>query len=145
MKPKRTLVLVADGGSAHFYRHDGPTRGLEPIPEAAMTNDLVPAHEMKSDRPGRVQESASSARHAVDPGLDPHRAAKTAFAQAIALRLGQAQFDRLLLVAPPRMLGDLRQALPSKVASRLAGEIGKDLTRAPREQLLQAVAKLLPV
>jgi protein required for attachment to host cells len=38
-------------------------------------------------------------------------------------------------VAPPRVLGDLRQALNDQAGARTAGEIGKDLTQTPIQEL----------
>jgi len=37
----------------------------------------------------------------------------------------------LVIVAPPRALADLRQALHGDVKARLIGEIDKDLTKLP--------------
>ena len=37
----------------------------------------------------------------------------------------------LVIVAPPRALADLRQALHADVKARLIGEIDKDLTKHP--------------
>jgi protein required for attachment to host cells len=42
--------------------------------------------------------------------------------------MGHAQrFQALVVVAPPRMLGDLRAALHPEVAQRVVGEVPKDL------------------
>ncbi|MEX0758324.1 MAG: host attachment protein, partial [Tistlia sp.] len=38
-------------------------------------------------------------------------------------------FDRLLLVAPPRALGELRKLLPERLAGKVTDELAQDLTK----------------
>ena len=45
------------------------------------------------------------------------------------------QFDRLVVVAPPHVLGDLRKALHKKSDALLAGELHKDLTHLDGDAL----------
>jgi len=45
------------------------------------------------------------------------------------------RFDRLVLVAPPAFLGDLRQELPKDLKAKVTDEITSDLTNAPEQQL----------
>ena len=44
-------------------------------------------------------------------------------------------FDSLIVVAPPRTLGELRKHYHKEVEKRLAGEIAKDLTGHPVEEI----------
>ena len=71
-------------------------------------------------------------RHAVEPKQDPHRVMEADFASQLAETLGNyaasKSFDRLVLVAPPTMLGELRKALPPDAREKVAAEIDKDLT-----------------
>ena len=71
------------------------------------------------------------------------------FAEQLADQLHQyveaKDFDRLVLVAPPTMLGYLRKSLGSDVTAKLIAEVDKDLTKVPNEDLathLQAVIAL---
>jgi protein required for attachment to host cells len=41
------------------------------------------------------------------------------------------EFDSLIIVAPPRTLGELRRHYHKEVTDRLIGEVGKDLTNLP--------------
>jgi len=45
------------------------------------------------------------------------------------------RFDRLVLVAPPAFLGDLRQELTKELKAKVADEITLDLTNTPEQQL----------
>ena len=139
MKKTVTWVLIADGARATVLANDGPGRGLRPAPPGEIETELHPNREIVSDRPGRVYESATSARHAVTPRIDWHRVEKVEFAQRLAQILDQAAreglFHRLVLVAPPRTLGDLRAALDEKTLKLVTAEIGKDLTNTPPAEL----------
>ena len=85
----------------------------------------------------------------MEPPTDPQRYAKYAFARELAERLEEAahghRFDRLVLVAAPKTLGDLRELLPDPVKTKVVAEIDKDLTGVPLRDLpkhLEAVLKL---
>jgi len=151
MKPTVTWVLVADGKRAQLYRNDGPDHGLNRVANGSFESDLPPTHSgaVMTDRPARVQESASSARHAIEPKTDPRRAAKAAFAAELAKKLEdglvRGACQRIVLVAPPRILGELREHLSPRGRDAVAGEIVKDLTHLPLAELAKQVGTVLAV
>jgi protein required for attachment to host cells len=57
--------------------------------------------------------------------------AEQEFAKEIAKALDHAHFKVLILVAPARMLADLRTALSEKTRRAIVAEIDKDLTKHP--------------
>jgi protein required for attachment to host cells len=75
----------------------------------------------------------------MEPPTDPHREEKRRFADELAQHLNDAaqagSYDRLILVAAPKTLGDLRQALGKNAAAKLDGELAKDLTKIPDHDL----------
>ncbi|WP_237213451.1 host attachment protein [Falsiroseomonas oryziterrae] len=126
-------ALVADGGRARLFERHLPAGPWRERTDDELEATNPPSREHGTDRLGRVHESATTARHAVEPRTDPHRAAKTDFATRLATRLeGTASsFERLLLVAPPSFLGDLRASLGEATRRKLYGTLDKDLTHAP--------------
>jgi protein required for attachment to host cells len=135
-KRKRTWIVVADGARARFFRENDDRTGLVP----ALASDLVGAEvhgrssDLKSDRPGRTFTTAGGGtRHSYEPKHDFHKFEKHKFAAEVAKMLEQAcvagQFDRLVLVAPRRSLGELRTLLTKQVQQRVAEELPKDLTK----------------
>lgn len=126
-------ALVADGGRARLFERRLPFGRWQERTEDSLESLNPPSRERVSDKPGRVHESATAARHAVEPRTDPHRAAKAEFAARLARRLedATASFGRLLLVAPPSFLGDLRASLGAASRRKLHGTLDKDLTHAP--------------
>lgn len=149
MKPVRTWVLVADAGQAKFYENLGPGKGLTELGGEAMKHDLPPTRDIGTDKPGRSFDSAGEGRHAMAPRVDWHEQAKSDFARTVAARLDKAlkkkSFDRLILVAPPKMLGDLRAALSDRTSKHVTGEINKDLTGLTVTQIADQVGAVAPV
>ena len=149
MKQQPTWILIADGARARVIESAGSGHGLAEVKGLDLRADHRPSHEIMSDRPPRSHESVGPARHAVEPRTDPHRELKRTFAHLLAQvldeRLARHEFDRLVLVAPPQFLGDLRNALSNKLRAALIGELAKDLIKLPDSELashLSGVVKL---
>lgn len=147
MRPAVTWVLVADGARASIFVHDGPGSGLRPVHDhefAASTR--APNRAATSDRPGRTFDSAGAGRHAYAE-TDWREAEKQRFAKMMAEELCRGAerkaFDRLVLVAPPQTLGDLRVALDKNTARLVAAEINKDLTHLDANQLPEHLAEAM--
>jgi len=139
MKPTRTWILVADGGRARILEALGKGHGLHEVLGSETRTDNPPSHELGRAPPGRVYESVGHARHAVEPRQDPHRALETLFAGQLATMLAKYAatnaFDRLVIVAPPAMLGDLRKLMHSEVRAKIVGEIDMDLSKVPNGEI----------
>lgn len=149
MKPTTTWILIADGARARIFANLGPGKGIAPVEGGVLKSDHAPSRELASDRPGRTFESADVTRHAIDPAQDPHRELKRAFAVRLATfieeHLAENAFDRLVLVAPPVTLGDLRAALSNPVKQRVSAELDNDLTNTPVEELPKHLATVMAV
>jgi protein required for attachment to host cells len=138
MKQPRTYILIADGARARLVVSEGRGKALREVEGAEFEHKAPPTHQLGSDRPGRVQESANTARHAVEQ-TDWHRREEQLFAkrlaEMLARRLANGEFQRLVLVAAPETLGDLRPALSEKVRGTVMAEIAKDLTKIPNPEI----------
>jgi len=134
-----TWVLVCDGARGRILVNHGHGTGLSEIESAENAEARKATRELGADRPGRAYESVGDSRHAMVPKADWHRFAKEHFAKEMAAIVNAAaleeKFECLVLVAPPRVLGDLRQALNAQAGGRVAGEIGKDLTQTSIQDL----------
>ena len=86
-------------------------------------------------------------RHAMAPRVDWHEFEKTRFAKEVATALNKAAggqaFDRLILVAPPKTLGSLRAGLDKTAATRITGELAKDLTNLALDALPGHLSELI--
>jgi protein required for attachment to host cells len=139
MPKKITWILVADGARARILMNQGIGKGLRPAIDGELAHALPPTRELGSDKPGRSQQRGVSGRHAFQPHVDWHRFEKEKFSREMAALLDAAAergaFDRLVLIAPPRTLGDLRSALGAKARTKVHAEIDKDLTHVAIQEL----------
>lgn len=140
MKAKKTWVLVADGARARIFLNEGPGRGLVPALAHEFAASHAATHEIGAERPGRTHESiGDGTRHAMENPVDWHQFEKTLFARDVAKELNRAAyegaFDRLVLILPPKSLGELRNALDKHARERVIGELAKDLTHLPAHEL----------
>jgi protein required for attachment to host cells len=148
MKKKVTWILVADGARARVLANMGIGKGLQPAIAGEMGHALPPTRELGTDRPGRAsQRGTGNRRHAIEPHVDWHRFEKEKFSREMAALLNAAAernaFDRLVLVAPPRTLGDLRAALGAKSRALVHAEIDKDLTHVAIHELPKHLADVV--
>jgi protein required for attachment to host cells len=149
MKLPTIWYVVADGGRARILQKRRGGRGdrqaaFDTRQELVSANLHSHTHELGTERPGRVHESATSAHHAVQPRRDLRQADKQSFVHEVATVLNEAsqrhEFDRLVLVAPAHALGDLRQALDAATQRKITGELQKDLTNVPNGDLAAHLA-----
>jgi protein required for attachment to host cells len=139
-------ALVADAGHARVFARRLPAGPWQELADQALEIPTPPSRALGTERPGRVRESASTTRHAIEPRSDPHRAARRDFARLLAGRLEDdaARFARLLLVAPPGFLGDLRVALGTAARAKLAGSVDRDLIPLPTAEIVRHLDAIGP-
>lgn len=147
--PTEALVVVGDGEKALFLRNKGGPQEIKLEVENILGHDNPATHEQGTDKPGRVAASVGTARSAMEP-TDWHQLGEERFAADIAntlYRLAHAnKFEALVVVAPPKVLGNLRKALHKEVVDRIVGELPKNLTSHPVpdiEKLLADAAKVM--
>jgi protein required for attachment to host cells len=140
---KNALVIVGDGKKALFLRNRGTSREVELIVERQMQQENPPTREQGTDQPGRSHGVDGKSRTAIEQ-TDWHDRAEEHFAMEIAETLYQMEhaheFDELVVVAPPKMLGDLRAALHPEVTQCIVAEVAKDLTAHPIPDLVRVLS-----
>jgi protein required for attachment to host cells len=140
--------LIADGANAKVYQFSDEEPELEAVKDVSFNIDLPRTHDIVSDRPGRSFESQGRTRHAKSSRSDPHRELKRNLARKIAdalkLSLTDKRYNKLVLVAPPVTLGDLRDALAKSVQARVIAEVAQDLIKVPASRLPSHLVDVLP-
>lgn len=141
---KTTWVAVADGCKALILVNEGTD--ADPLLRVVSKSELdnPPSRALGTDRAGRMPGPMARQRSAVET-TDWHAFEEARFVREFAKRLDHAgqreKFDRLILVAPPRVLGELRAALPAHVRARLVTEVASDLTKHPVSEIEMRIAK----
>ncbi|PTX00829.1 host attachment family protein [Pararhodobacter aggregans] len=135
---KGTWVLVADGQKALFLRNDMDAQDPHLVVIRIEEQDNPADRGQATDRPGRMYDGGPGQRSALAE-TDFHQLAKERFADDLAEILykqaHRGAFDRLVIVAPPPVLGDLRGKLHKEVASRVVAELDKTLTNHPLDKI----------
>jgi protein required for attachment to host cells len=141
--PHDALILVGDGHKALFLRNRGSALQPDLVIERILEQDNPATREQGTDRPGRSTSSIGGARSAMEEA-DWHHIAKERFADEIARALYRRAhanvFDRLVVIAPPKILGQLRKAFHREVVDRIAAEIPRDLTSHPLPEIAKLIA-----
>ena len=128
-------IVVADEREASLFDVRDANAPLELTARIENPTAHLEGGDLESDRPGRSFDSTSPHRHAMDGERVSRRwREQTTFARAIVNELEHGrdrhEFDRLIVMAGPRMLGLIRQALPDAARPLLAAEIAKELVHA---------------
>lgn len=124
-------VVVGDGQKVLFLVNEGDEKFPNLRCASVEKHQDRPTREQGSDAPGRAFSSINEIRSAVGQ-TDWHELEKERFAAAIAERINKASqahaFSQIIIVAPPKILGDLRQEFTAETKAKITAEIPKDLT-----------------
>lgn len=140
--PHNAFVVVADGRKMLFLRNEGDATHPNLQVERKRVQENPANGEQKTDAPGRSFQSVGARRSAYEE-TDFHQLEEDRFAadtaELLKARALNNDFETLIVVAPPRTLGELRKNYHKEVENRLAGEIDKDLTRHTIPEIEQAL------
>lgn len=133
-----TLVLVADGRKSLFLRNEGDEEYLNLIVEDQRAQPGLADRDLKTDAPGRAMSQVGGGLSSMEEP-DYHQIEEDRFAketaELLAKRVQSNGFDHLVVVAPPRTLGELRQHYGKAVEGRIVAEVDKDLVNHPIDKL----------
>ncbi|SCW36327.1 Protein required for attachment to host cells [Sphingobium faniae] len=138
------VVMVVDGRKLLLLRNkgDGAFPNLEA--ETVREQDNPPDRDQASDAPGRAFNSVGSHRSSMEQ-TDFHDLEEARFAAEAAdlLKRGALANDygKLIIVAPPAILGEMRKHYHKEVQSRLVGEIAKDLANHPVPEIERIISE----
>lgn len=144
----KAQILVCDGSKALFYVNAGDAQTISLKVTKTLTEEHPPTRDLGADKPGRSFDSASGSRSAVQQ-TDWHDLAEAAFlrqvAQTLDVLVRADEVKEVVIVAPPRALGMLREHLSDGVRRVLKAELARDLVRMPTpkvEAFLQSEGEL---
>ena len=165
--PHNAYVLVADGRKMLFLRNEGDAQALDLKVEHAEEHPNPADRDHKTDADGTARSTqtgqgapsiaVNGGMHARGGGaqfapsrgtfesVDVHQLEEDRFAaetaEMLKTRALRHEFEQLIIIAPPRTLGELRKHYHKEVSDRLKGEISKDLTGHTVPQIEEALLK----
>lgn len=153
-----TWIAAFDGGKAVVFHNKGFDDAVDLDLVERFDNDNPPDREQTTDKPGRYQDAGSGSKGANAPeGLahgrsgveqtDRHELEKVRFIDRLMARLArdaeQHAFDRLVLLADHKSLGEARETVTDRLGRRIIIEEPKDVTNEPSDKLEARVQTLL--
>jgi len=136
-------IIVCDGKKALVLENIGDDKFLNLRTREVYEHPDPKTCELGTDAPGRALNSLGTARSAMEQ-TDWHTQEEERFLRTLADRLDAAvnagQAKSLILVAPPRALGVLRQTYSHTLRAALRAEIDKDFVKLPVHEIEKHLA-----
>lgn len=128
--PQGTVVAVVDGEKLSTFCNDGDG--------ASISLSALPASDVDASNAGSGSRHPSSAANP-----DDSQQTEDGFSAGVAKSLNRQVLDgkieKLLIVAAPRTLGELRKHYHKNLSAILVGEIDKDLTGHDMQDIEKAL------
>ncbi len=145
----RTWFVVANRSLARFFETEGGIKGWRALQEIPHPAGKLKNREIESDRQG-ASMGQGGASYPVHGAMNKGEAAfhvMQEFARSIAKIIEDGRvhnaFDRLVLVAPPRFLGELKSSLSAKAEELVYRTVDQELTRLDDAALRQRLQPAL--
>lgn len=126
-----TWILVAHRGGARLFENAGPGKGLTLVETVDHPEGRLKNGEINSDRPGRAFDKFGAGRHGMSTEQEPTERVAQRFAKELGEKLAQGRvqnrYAKLVLVAEPRFLGELRNSLDAPTTALVSATLDKDL------------------
>lgn len=127
-------VVVCDGSKALFLENAGDSKFPNLKTRDVLEQKVPLTSDIGTDAPGRSHSSVGHGRSAVEQ-TDFHTQQEEEFLRSIMAKLDAAlqagQVKSIILVAPPRALGVLRQAYTHGLKQAVREEVQKDYVNMP--------------
>lgn len=125
-----TWILIAHRGGARLFENTGPGKGMKRVEDIPHPEGRLKNREINADKAGRAFDTFSR-RHGMSQDQEATDQVATVFAKLLGDKLDKARsqnrFQRLVMVADPRFLGELRATLDKNTAALVNATLDKDL------------------
>lgn len=135
-----TLILVADGRRMLLLRNTNSPLHPQLAVEYGEDQPNPADRDQKTDAGGQMPADGTPGQTTVGE-TDFHEQTEARFARHIARHLNdlalKGGLGKLIVVAPPKVLGQLRPHFHKEVQRRIVAEVGKDMTRYSTDRVAQ--------
>jgi protein required for attachment to host cells len=135
----RTFILIAHRSGARLFKQDHVHAPLVLHTQFEYPEGRLREGDINADRPGRVHDRMGNQRHGVAREESAVEHLTAGFVRDLAGYLRSARlakdFDHLVLVAGPKLLGRLREALDPDTLALVTASLHKDLQDVPEREL----------
>ena len=145
----QVYVIVADSARARVLHTTNKTLPLSELHVLEHPEGRMHTRDLTSDLPGRDSDRSGLGRHRMDSATDPKHHELVAFVKMITVYLDdlirQRAIDQLMIVAPPAMLGILREQLSPTVSHAVSFELDKNLAQFKPDEIRSYLPYFKPV
>lgn len=144
-----TWVVVADSSRARIFTAKTSTSPLDELETLAHPEGRLHEQDISSDLPGKDKGSGGGGGHAYQDETTPKEQEAINFAKRVSAHINDAfnanKFHRLVIVAAPAFLGELRNQLSDQVNKLVCFDLNKNITLQSAEEIRNHLPKSLPV
>ena len=130
--PTGTTVAVADGRTVRLFHNTGVKPGVHLV-------------EITAAPPAAGHSGRGARHHTGSVNTDGRRLVEDDFAAATAAFLNKLSLDgtieHLVVVSDPRTLGEMRKRFHRDLRGKIIGELAKDFSRRPLEEIASLIAR----
>lgn len=140
-----TRILVAHGAGARLFDHHARGQGLQQVGDIPFEDGRLHVGDFETDKPGRSAHGGQG--HGFERKQDSKEHAQEVFAQQLigdlTKQFQRGEFKQLVMVAPPKLLGRLRDAMGARLDGAVLHTLAKDLPNADASQIEQQLASAI--
>lgn len=132
-----TQILVANASEANVYQTTHLGQDLNLLNTYTHAASRKKGSELVTDRPGRYQSRGNTSHGAFVEHTPPKEVEVEHFAHELAAELNKhyADYDYLIVIAPPHFHGLLNKYYTDTVRDKIAHNVEKNYTKLPQQQL----------
>ena len=140
------MIVVADSARARVFIADSAHSPLNEIETMAHPEGRMHEQDMVSDMPGKDSGKGGGGDHAYQEKIEPKEQEIIEFARRIAGYLDDARkankLNKLILVAAPEFLGELRTHLSSETSEKIVFELDKNIAHHSVEDIRKHLSEI---
>ena len=141
------MIVVADSTRARIFTVDSARSPLNEIEDMAHPEGRMHEQDMVSDLPGKDSGKGGAGEHAYQEKVEPKKQEMIMFAKRIADYLDDKrkanELNKLVIVAAPAFLGELRAHLSAETGEKVVFELDKNLAQHDEEDIRKHLSEFL--
>lgn len=136
---KTTWIIVANSSQARFFTAETATGPITEFHDLVHGDSRLHASEITSDLPGKDSDSQGAGRHGLEARTPIKKRESVQFAHEVSDYLNHArttdQFNRLIVIAAPTFLGELRSTMDKDTAAMVISWTEKNIAKDSVEKI----------
>ncbi len=144
---KTTWIIAADASRARIFELPDDTREMHELQDFAHPEGRAAGRDLVAEPSGRFYGKGERVQgHSANELSDPIHHENELFARALAAILEEGRtdnrYDALVLIAPPKFLGTLRNVLPKHADKLVVRTVPKDVVKLGPDEIRRYATEL---